>query len=630
MNNKRQQLLILFFMILAISSTLVAQPKRADAIWARTVPVGSITVDGKLNEPVWAKAESIYVQYGKIAGLPGSGFTAETGTVFDSTRAVVKFLIMGDSLYLAFSVKDSSIGGGNFGAADAIIFNIRDKSNPANRPSPSTEFLWGWINEAWMNPGSVTAVGGAPSMGPKEKNYTAADYETATVVRGISNSDTAPDTGYTVEMKINIKRLGYNASGPAGDILMFNVAIRDCDWFWPVQDWVTFSRVWIQGPWANVNEKNFLRIHVRPDVTTTSGTVPVIKPDYVIPNGKLMAAPTIDGQLDEAVWSKIPGFDIRFGDAALRDSYPLVGPFASGQYQPTVNGGTAAVYDSSKAKIKMFFKGNMLYVGVDVQDQVVQFKDVYDRWDGIMLTVNGIGKDYQNQTDHDQNAVKLSVIVGKTGKDSLKDYFPTLRDSLKGAQVVLKLKPNTTVDTLGNDVDEGYQVEEAIDLTKLGYPSGLGDGVLYLGVTFFDGDSYIPTSLSYGTRTWWFRERDGVATAAYVYMDSTLVMTDVGKTNGTELPTEFELLGSYPNPFNPATTIKFNLPFDAAVSLTVYDMLGRSVSNGTIGEFRSGVNTFRYEASGLSSGVYFYQLRAHSTTSGRESSTPFTKIMLMK
>ncbi len=622
--------LFLVGMLISFGLSLLAQPKRTDAIWARTAPAGSITIDGKMNEPAWTKAESIYVQYGKSAGIPGSGYTAETGTVFDSTRAVVKFLVMGDSLYLAFTVKDSSIGGGNFGAADAIIFNIRNKSNLAQRPSPSGEFLWGWINESFMNPGSVTSVGGAPSTGPFEKKYTKTDFETATTVQGITNSDAVPDTGYTVEMKIDLKKLGYKVSDANGDIVMFNVAIRDCDWFWPVQDWVTFSRTWIQGPWANVSNKNFLRIHVRSDVTTSSGTVPSIKPDYVIPNGKLMTTPTIDGQLNEAVWSKIPGFVLRFGDAKIRDSYPYVGPFASGQYQPPVNGVTAAVYDSSKATIKMFFKGNTLYVGVDVQDQAVQFLDVYDRWDGLMLTINGMGKDYQNQTDHDQIPMKLTVTVGKNGKDSLRDYFPKLRDSLKGAQVVLKLKPNTTVDTTGNDIDEGYQIEEAIDLTKMGYPAGLGDGVLYLGATLFDGDSYLPTSLSYGTRTWWFREHDGFAAAAFAYMDSTLILTTVGNGNVKELPTEFELVGNYPNPFNPSTTIKFNLPFEGTITLSVYDMLGRSVSSKEIGELKAGFNSFIYDASGLSTGVYFYQLRAHNAKLERESSTPFSKMLLVK
>jgi hypothetical protein len=612
-----------------LSAGLSAQPKRTDAIWARTVPAGSITVDGIVNEAAWAGAESLYVQYGKSAGLPGSGYTAETGTIFDSTRAWVKFLVMGDSLYLAFTVKDSSIGGGNFGAADAIIFNIRDKSDSTRRPAPSGEYLYGWINEGWMNPGSVTSVGGMPSTGPVAK-YSATDFFTATTVQGTTNTDATPDTGYTVEMKINIKKLGYNPGNPGGDIIMFNAAIRDVDWFFPVQDWVTFSRTWIQGPWANVSNKNFLRIHVRPDVTTSSGTAPKILPDYVIPDGRFMATPTVDGKLDEAVWGKISGFDLRFGDKNIRNAYPGVGPYASGEYQPTVNGGTATVFDSSKANVKMFFKGNILYVGVDVQDQAVQFLDVYDRWDGFMITINGLGKDYQNQTDHDQIPIKLTVIVGPNGKDSLKDFYPKLRDSLNGAQVALSLKPNTTLDTTGIDEDAGYQIEHAIDLTKMGYPSGLGDKVLYLGLTMFDGDSYIPSSLSYGTRTWWFREHDGFAAAAFVYMDTNLVITGVGNGTGNAIPTEFILLGNYPNPFNPSTTVKFIAPSDGQVTMSVYDMLGRNISSIDIGNVASGQHSFQFNASDLSTGVYFYQLRMHNAAAGKHFTTPVAKMVLVK
>lgn len=615
--------------VVFLSSGLSAQHARTDVIWARTVPAGSITVDGIVNETAWAGAESLYVQYGESAGLPGSGYTAETGTVFDSTRAWVKFLVMGDSLYIAFTVKDSSIGGGNFGAADAIIFNIRDKSDSTRRPSPSGEYLYGWINESWMNPGSVTSVGGMPATGPVGK-YTETDFFTATTVRGTTNTDATPDTGYTVEMKINIKKLGYKPGDPGGDIIMFNAAIRDVDWFFPVQDWVTFSRTWIQGPWANVSNKNILRIHARPDVTTSSGLAPVIPPDYVLPNGQLLTTPTIDGNLDEPVWGQISGIDIRFGDKNIRNAYTGIGPYASGEYQPTVNGGKATVFDSSKANVKMFFKGNMLYIGVDVQDQAVQSLDVYDRWDGFMITLNGLGQDYMNQTDHDQIPIKLTVIVGPDGKDSLKDFYPKLRDSLNGAQVSLSLKPNSTLDTTGIDEDAGYQIEHAIDLTKMGYPSGLGDRVLYLGLTLFDGDSYIPSSLSYGTRTWWFREHDGFAAAAYVYMDSTLLITGVENIAENVIPTEFVLLGNYPNPFNPSTTVKFNAPSDGQVTMTVFDMLGRTVSAVDVGEFGPGQHSFRYNAAHLSTGVYFYQLRMRAAATGNQFATPVAKMVLVK
>lgn len=614
-----------------------AQMKRSDAVWARTVPAGSITIDGKMNEPVWNQAESLVVEYGKSAGLPGSGWTAETGVVLDSVKAVVKFLVMGDSLYLGFTVKDSSIGGGIFGAADGIIFNIRDKSDNQRHPASSGEYLWGWINEGWMDAGNVTSPGAMPKIGPKDA-YTKTLFETATTVKGTTNVDgtndnkivdpTKIDTSYTVEMKIALKNRGYNVTSPKGDIIMFNAAIRDCDWAWPFQDFVTFSRVWIQGPWANTNDKNFLRIYVRPDVTNISGAVPSLAPDYVISNGESVSTPAIDGTLDELVWSKIEGIKIRYGDDAVRNSYAGVGPFASGQYQPNVNGSQAFIYDTSDVTVKMFFKGNTLYFGIDVNDKVVQFYDLEDRWDGMVLSINGLGKDHQNPTDHDQIGRKFTILVGPSGKDSVRDYMHILRDSLMKAQVVLKLKPGTTVDTTGMDEDQGYQIEGSIDLTALGYPDGLGDGILFLGLTYYDGDSFIPTSSSYGTRTWWFRERESFAAAAYVYMDPNSKITSVAKTS-SPVPEQFVLQGNYPNPFNPSTTIKYAVPQTGAVKLLVYDMLGRIVRTAALGEQEAGEHTFTFNASQLSSGVYYYSMRLQSA-SGGEFSTRVNKMLFIK
>ncbi len=624
--------------MIAWTSNLPGQPKRTDAIWARTAPAGSITVDGVMNEPAWAAAESMYVQYAKSSGLPGSGYTSETGVVLDSTKAVVKYLVMGDSLYLGITVKDSSIGGGIFGAADAIIFNIRDKSDNLKRPAPSGEYLWGWINESWMDPGGVTSPGGKPTIGPNGR-YQKQEFETFTTIKGTTNADgttdnviTDPskiDTSYTVEMKIFLKPRGYQLTNPNGDIIMFNMAFRDCDWAWPFQDFVTFSRTWIQGAWANVSEKNFLRIHVRPDVTISSGPVPAIAPDYVLRNGKDVPDPVIDGNLNEDVWGKIPGLKIRFGDAAIRNAYAGAGPFASGQYQPEVNGGTASVFDSSLAVVKMFFKGNKLYIGADVQDMVVQFYDSEDRRDGMMFSINGLGKDHENPSDHDQIGRKLTVAVGKNGKDSVMDYLKILRDSLGGAQVALKLKPNTTVDTLDTDTDEGYQIEASIDLTKLGYPDGLGNGVLYMGITLYDGDSFNPASLSYGTRTWWFREREGFAAAAFVYMDPTNIITSVDENRSSTLPSEFKINGNYPNPFNPSTTISYSVPYGGVMHLTVYDLLGRTVEALRIGDVSAGTHSYSFNASDLGTGIYFYRMML-TGADGKELSTAAAKMMLLK
>ncbi len=84
----------------------------------------------------------------------------------------------------------------------------------------------------------------------------------------------------------------------------------------------------------------------------------------------------------------------------------------------------------------------------------------------------------------------------------------------------------------------------------------------------------------------------------------------VSVAEGPTLPVTSALLQNFPNPFNPSTTIQYEIPARVSVSLKVYDILGREVTSLVNGEQPPGVHTVRFDASNLSSGVYFYMLRA--------------------
>ena len=100
--------------------------------------------------------------------------------------------------------------------------------------------------------------------------------------------------------------------------------------------------------------------------------------------------------------------------------------------------------------------------------------------------------------------------------------------------------------------------------------------------------------------------------------------TDVGISwiddNSIEYPTEFKLDQNYPNPFNPTTTINYQLAEGGKVILKVYDILGKEVAT-LVDEYKlagiyevsfnshSGLSLW-VEARNLTSGVYFYQLKA--------------------
>lgn len=76
------------------------------------------------------------------------------------------------------------------------------------------------------------------------------------------------------------------------------------------------------------------------------------------------------------------------------------------------------------------------------------------------------------------------------------------------------------------------------------------------------------------------------------------------------VPVDFSLLQNYPNPFNPVTKIRYAIPVKSFVSLKVYDMLGREVSELVSAYRDAGDYLLDFDASKLSSGIYFYRLEA--------------------
>ncbi len=77
-----------------------------------------------------------------------------------------------------------------------------------------------------------------------------------------------------------------------------------------------------------------------------------------------------------------------------------------------------------------------------------------------------------------------------------------------------------------------------------------------------------------------------------------------------DIPETYALRQNFPNPFNPSTEIRFDLPEDAMVSLVIYDVLGREVARLVQEELPAGTHRARFNAGNLPSGVYFYRIQA--------------------
>ena len=101
-----------------------------------------------------------------------------------------------------------------------------------------------------------------------------------------------------------------------------------------------------------------------------------------------------------------------------------------------------------------------------------------------------------------------------------------------------------------------------------------------------------------------------------------LVITDV-ETFEENRFRSFELSQNYPNPFNPTTTLSFSIPVRSEVRISLINVIGEVVKEIASGTYESGSHEVKLDASGLSSGVYFYKLEAGEFTSTK-------KLILMK
>ncbi len=162
--------------------------------------------------------------------------------------------------------------------------------------------------------------------------------------------------------------------------------------------------------------------------------------------------------------------------------------------------------------------------------------------------------------------------------------------------------------------NKGFEVERSEDgenFSKIAFVDGMG--------TTTEAQSYIFTDRNAVGGTYYYRLRQ-------VDFDGTYAYSDVVEVEF--VPSEYSLQQNYPNPFNPSTTIKFALPVEAKVTVTLYNALGQRVNEIVSNNFTAGVQTVNFNASELASGMYIYQISAQGVDGSNFVDTK--KMMLMK
>ncbi len=97
-----------------------------------------------------------------------------------------------------------------------------------------------------------------------------------------------------------------------------------------------------------------------------------------------------------------------------------------------------------------------------------------------------------------------------------------------------------------------------------------------------------------------------------------------------EIPKDYLLAQSYPNPFNPSTRISYTLPVDSKVTLKIFDMLGRDIVTLVQAEQSQGYRTVEWNAVGYTSGIYFYKIEAVSVDDPNKVFTDIKKMVVLK
>ena len=143
----------------------------------------------------------------------------------------------------------------------------------------------------------------------------------------------------------------------------------------------------------------------------------------------------------------------------------------------------------------------------------------------------------------------------------------------------------------------GFEVQRMInpnEFVTIGFVDGQGT------TTETNNYRFVDSYMQYGYYTYRLKQVD--FDGSFTFSEEVIVDLTV--------PTQFNLSQNYPNPFNPVTTIEYSIPNDGLVTLKVYNIVGEEVVT-LVDEIRQPGNyDISFEASNLSSGVYFYKLKA--------------------
>lgn len=285
--------------------------------------------------------------------------------------------------------------------------------------------------------------------------------------------------------------------------------------------------------------------------------------------------------------------------------------------------GTSNSSDEAK-QLKLDISGNIVVTGSSINS------GSYDDYLTIKYSPEGdtlwISK-YDGTGDNTDIANSLSIddfgntfVTGKSFGGSVNDFdIVTIKYDVFGDSVWVRRYNGEA-----NDIDEGIglAVDKTGNVFVAGYSIGVTTAFDYTTIKYSDtgseewvikytngsaaGSSDEPTNIRVDFGRIYIT---GMSALDYATVKYVQTPTSVGSTS-SQIPNAFSLDQNYPNPFNPSTTIQYSILQRSNVILKVYDVLGNEIATLINDEKDRGVYTINFNASGLASGLYLYQLRA--------------------
>ncbi|MBD3233238.1 MAG: DUF4397 domain-containing protein [candidate division Zixibacteria bacterium] len=352
------------------------------------------------------------------------------------------------------------------------------------------------------------------------------------------------------------------------------------------------------NPENNQNGAEFGLFLANPDGTVNAldpYTDPVTARLQVIHNSADPAAEVVDLYV---------GDDLCIDDFAFRTASPFVDVPANEELYVGIAPANSNSAEDTIASFPVYFMEGETYVAV--ANGVIDPNGFAENPDGESIALTLFARDGISESCNDLDMVKVIALHGSTDAPTV-DVVPLYEDLTYGEfsdyamipadEYVLAIKPAD---------DSTITVAEFIaDL------SGLGGGTAVVFASGFLAPENNQNGEAFGL---WAALPNGTVVEFPVVQGSVPTPINdeeaLNREGNSELPTEFALKQNYPNPFNPSTSITFSLPSSSQVDLRVFNMLGQEVEALVNGQMDAGVHQITFDASNLTSGVYFYKLTA--------------------